>query len=520
MTIEYAHVLPRRGTAATWTTANPVLLMGEQGLETDTGKTKRGDGATAWAVLPYLIDTASASSTYGPLVDSNGDGLARLPGAHRNALTGWFHISGYPGADPTGVTSSQSAVAAAFADAAAYAGATMNSIVAAGATVYVDGQYLLTAPLIPPTKTSIIGNGREISRLFNNTSDLFAWTTGTGLAKVTFKDIALETGATGGHIFNVYGDSTAYLTQSLFLNCTLRSRNTASSLLKWREPASGANGAMFIGNVFDNCELDAQASRTVPAFDMLVTYGNVINSNVWKNSWCQGHSTTAAPFFRIECNSGGYCYHNSFRDLVGEQNGGGFIHLYANAGFVVQNCPDWDLVAAYTDSVYKFVQGTARTSFSTGLIENSYRLSNPGGLGSGIYDIVATGNTPTTTTTDKVRIKNCNPPGVILAANLNGSANVDGLTRAYKLVTTTYVIVDTDPDLIICNSASAFTVTLPAATAAKNGRTITVKNIGAGVITISATVDGAASPTLAQWAKASYLTDGGNAALGRIWFTV
>lgn len=57
----------RRGTAAAWTAAAPVLLAGEQGLETDTGRTKRGDGATAWAALPYLIDTATANSTYVPL---------------------------------------------------------------------------------------------------------------------------------------------------------------------------------------------------------------------------------------------------------------------------------------------------------------------------------------------------------------------------------------------------------------------------------------------------------------------
>jgi hypothetical protein len=38
--------------------------MGELGYETDTKKSKRGDGVTTWNALPYLIDTASASSTY------------------------------------------------------------------------------------------------------------------------------------------------------------------------------------------------------------------------------------------------------------------------------------------------------------------------------------------------------------------------------------------------------------------------------------------------------------------------
>lgn len=43
----------RRGTAAQWATANPILASGEAGLETDTRKFKLGDGVTAWAALAY-----------------------------------------------------------------------------------------------------------------------------------------------------------------------------------------------------------------------------------------------------------------------------------------------------------------------------------------------------------------------------------------------------------------------------------------------------------------------------------
>lgn len=43
----------RRGTAAQWASANPVLLAGEEGFESDTGKVKIGDGAAAWASLKY-----------------------------------------------------------------------------------------------------------------------------------------------------------------------------------------------------------------------------------------------------------------------------------------------------------------------------------------------------------------------------------------------------------------------------------------------------------------------------------
>lgn len=43
----------RRGLAANWTTANPVLADGELGLESDTLKGKFGDGETQWAALAY-----------------------------------------------------------------------------------------------------------------------------------------------------------------------------------------------------------------------------------------------------------------------------------------------------------------------------------------------------------------------------------------------------------------------------------------------------------------------------------
>ena len=45
----------RRGTAAQWTSANPVLAAGEIGFETDTGKFKIGDGTNTWSNLDYFL---------------------------------------------------------------------------------------------------------------------------------------------------------------------------------------------------------------------------------------------------------------------------------------------------------------------------------------------------------------------------------------------------------------------------------------------------------------------------------
>ncbi len=73
--------------------------------------------------------------------------------------------------------------------------------------------------------------------------------------------------------------------------------------------------------------------------------------------------------------------------------------------------------------------------------------------------------------------------------------------------TGTYTAADTD--FVICNSASAFTVTLPAATA--NVR-IVVKNINTGAVTVdgagSDTIDGVASIILGTYEAVSLIADG------------
>lgn len=53
----------RRGTAAQWTSANPVLAAGEIGLETDTLRTKYGNGSSSWSALSYSVADASGTSS-------------------------------------------------------------------------------------------------------------------------------------------------------------------------------------------------------------------------------------------------------------------------------------------------------------------------------------------------------------------------------------------------------------------------------------------------------------------------
>jgi len=77
MTSVTAVLRHRRDTAANWTAANPVLEDGQLGFETDTRKSKLGDGTTAWNTLSY-----TASVTTGGVSDGDkGDITVTASGA-------------------------------------------------------------------------------------------------------------------------------------------------------------------------------------------------------------------------------------------------------------------------------------------------------------------------------------------------------------------------------------------------------------------------------------------------------
>jgi hypothetical protein len=72
----------RRDPSVVWNAANPILFLGEMGVETDTNRVKVGDGVTPWIILPYILGTTPGgiidggvpSSTYEgqPVIDAGG----------------------------------------------------------------------------------------------------------------------------------------------------------------------------------------------------------------------------------------------------------------------------------------------------------------------------------------------------------------------------------------------------------------------------------------------------------------
>jgi len=88
----------RRDTAANWASANPVLIDGEFGYETDTRKAKIGDNTLAYVDLPYWPDTNSIN-LYGPTgsfqVGATGIGITGdLVTTETIGTTPFYRISG------------------------------------------------------------------------------------------------------------------------------------------------------------------------------------------------------------------------------------------------------------------------------------------------------------------------------------------------------------------------------------------------------------------------------------------
>jgi len=92
----------RRGTAAQWTAANPILAAGEIGFETDTSKFKMGNGSSTWSALQYFANAADLAliidgapdllNTLGELAESLGDNPNFLQALATNAKVDSLHL--------------------------------------------------------------------------------------------------------------------------------------------------------------------------------------------------------------------------------------------------------------------------------------------------------------------------------------------------------------------------------------------------------------------------------------------
>ena len=173
----------RRGTAADWTTANPVLASGEPGVELDTGKQKIGDGVQAWTALPY---TATKGDTGAPGVadDASVAALIANPASEVAGELSATYDQDFWNALRHGVKGDG------VADDGAAANAFLTAATAAGKTAFFPPNMVLrsTVTITPPSNANVValganfrcetpGNSDELLGFLNVTD--VEWTGGT-----------------------------------------------------------------------------------------------------------------------------------------------------------------------------------------------------------------------------------------------------------------------------------------------------------------------------------------------------
>ncbi len=96
-------IILRRDGSANWESQNPVLLSGEPGYETDTGKFKTGAGSSMWSDLDYYIGSTGGTGATGLVGATGATGSVGATGAIGvTGPTGATGVTGPTGAAGTG----------------------------------------------------------------------------------------------------------------------------------------------------------------------------------------------------------------------------------------------------------------------------------------------------------------------------------------------------------------------------------------------------------------------------------
>lgn len=188
----------RRGTAAEWTSVNPVLALAELCIETDTDLFKIGNGVDTWNDLPYgglrgYVGSTGFSGSVGNI-------------AVDNVL--YVSKSGDDSNSGTALNLSKATIKSAL------------SVATYGTTIFVkSGDYTEDNPLLVPEGVAIVGDSlRTVTvRPLYITQDLFWVNNGSYLEQMTFKDHEAPAAAVA---FPTDGSAGAIHTSPYVQNCT------------------------------------------------------------------------------------------------------------------------------------------------------------------------------------------------------------------------------------------------------------------------------------------------------------
>lgn len=237
----------RRGTAAAWTTANPILAQGELAMETDTLKFKVGNGSTAWTSLSYF--TTGATGATGPTGPTGATGATGATGP-ANSLSIGTVTTGSVGASAvatiTGTAPSQ----------------TLNLTLPTGATG-ATGSTGATGP----------ANSLAIGTVTTGASGSSAAATITGTAPSQTLNLTIPQGPSGATV--TIGSTT---TLSAGASATVNNSGTTSAaIFNFGIPtgATGPSGVIGVTGVVTNTGTSTSATIGIAGG----TAGQVLTSN-------------------------------------------------------------------------------------------------------------------------------------------------------------------------------------------------------------------------------------------------
>jgi hypothetical protein len=322
------------------------------------------------------------------------------------------------------------------------------------------------------------------------------------MSSLHMSDIAVDNSGGTKPIFDL---GLLGLINSTFERVDLYQAAAAQSIFKVRDAV----------NVFGIRIRDSYLRRvigsTVPAID-IISNGGGVNGWTVEASVIHSYLCTGTPFARFESTSAGAYINNVvFRDIIGEQNRGGLLHIYGGVMCKVVSTLDWDS-PDYTDDIVRFdTSSSSRQSYQCH-VDNFGTAGSPtfaagknqvkaiSGFGHRIGRVIfGPTSYPYVDTTSETRWGGAAAPPL----------RVRTLSQTLQL---------TEETLIFNGTSLTATLPDPAAVRIPGGRRFTIKNINATALTVAATagttIDGAASKSLATNAAATYVTDGTN------WFVV
>lgn len=425
---------------------------------------------------------------------------------------------------------------------------------AGGGTVLLPAGTMIAKNLVPKSGVTLLGHDRNLTKLRTTTAgqDLFVSAASTN--GCVFQGLSMQS-VGGGNCFS------GILYQSVFRDCGFFQNVDAKCVFD----VTG-----WIDNLIQNCDFNHNLTATVPVFRAISATADIAAFTFDSSRF----TNTGNYAIWLEGTLGAFCHNPTIRNCTFEVANGGAINLLSTKNARIDTCGVHDLSATTTKNLLNIDKSTSsggqwpQTTIVTGWTRDSAATA----LGGGLYDINANGSDLTIIGANRypagsLAINLNSWPAIVLggeatltqgdyavllhgsvvrpgAVSTGGRPSATGITGsmfydttlglpiwaigsswwdasgyATQIATKTANYTHVEGDKTVVYNGTSLTATLPDPTTVSVGKVYRVKNINASALTVnsagtSKTLDGAASQSLAQWAKAAYVSDGAQ------WLTV